>query len=72
MAERERTVTLSGPGLAGSYVVAEERDDGSLVLRPESVEDVVAEFADRTLAEDEHEEMFRRLDRAAGPDGDAD
>jgi hypothetical protein len=41
-------------------------------LRPEPVEDVVAEFADRALTEDEQEEMFRRLDRAAGPDGDAD
>jgi hypothetical protein len=68
MPEHERTVTLSGPGLAGSYIVAEERDDGSLLLRPGPVEEVVAEFADRALTEDEQEEMFRRLDRAAGPD----
>lgn len=72
MPERERTVTLTERGRAGSYVIAEEHGDGSLLLRPESVENVVAEFADRTLSEAEQEEMFRRLDQAAGPNGDAD
>lgn len=28
-------VTLTEPGLAGDYTVAEQRDDGTLVLEPE-------------------------------------
>lgn len=56
---------LSESGYAGSYVVIERRQDGTLVLAPESVDSVVADFADRVLSEDEHEELFRRLDTAA-------
>ena len=58
-------VTLSEPEIAGSYVVTERRSDGSLVLRPETVDDVVAEFADRPLTEQEQEQMFRKLDGIA-------
>lgn len=56
---------LSEPEFAGSYVVLERRQDGTLVLAPESLDSVVADFADRVLSEDEHEELFRRLDTAA-------
>jgi hypothetical protein len=58
-------VKLDEPGFAGSYVVVERREDGSLVLEPESVNAVVEEFADRVLTEAEQDDMFRRLDAAA-------
>ena len=69
MSEPHTTVTLSEPGVAGSYVIAEQRADGSLLLRPETVDEVVDGFADRVLSEDEQEEMFRRL-RVASAEGD--
>ena len=60
-------VTLTEPAVvAGSYVVCEQRDDGTLVLRPETSEEVIEQFADRPLSEKEQEEMFRRL--AASPE----
>jgi hypothetical protein len=34
MAATPKRITLSEPGLAGSYELVERRDDGSLVLRP--------------------------------------
>jgi hypothetical protein len=42
-------VTLTEPGLAGSYVVAERRADGALVLEPERerLSDVIAETINR-------------------------
>lgn len=58
-------LTLTEPELAGSYVVAEQREDGTLVLKPETVDDVIAEFADRPLSEEEQERMFRKLDDLA-------
>ncbi len=58
-------VTVTGPDLTGCYVVAEQRDDGTLVLRPETSEEVIAQFADRTLSEDELLESFDRLHAAA-------
>ena len=69
MTEHHTTVTLSEPGIAGSYVIAEQRADGSLLLRPETVDEVVDKFADRVLSEDEQEEMFRRLRAASAEDG---
>jgi len=35
MSSQPKRVTISGPGLAGSYEVVEQRSDGSLLLRPE-------------------------------------
>lgn len=64
-------VKLTEPDYAGSYVVVERRQDGSLVLEPESVDTVIEEFADRVLSEAEHDDMFRRLDAAADRDGHA-
>jgi hypothetical protein len=58
-------VTLTEPDYAGSYVVVERRQDGSLVLEPESVDAVIDQFADRVLTAAEQDEMFRRLDAAA-------
>lgn len=44
-------VTLTEPEIAGSYVVAEQRDDGSLVLVPADsrgdTKERVREFAER-------------------------
>jgi len=57
-------VTVTGPDLTGSYVVAEQRDDGTLVLRPETSEEVISQFADRTLSEEELLESFDRLHAA--------
>lgn len=65
MAVARATVTITEPGLAGSYVVAEQRPDGSLVLEPETIDQVVEKFADRTLTENEQEEMFARLAAAS-------
>jgi hypothetical protein len=42
-------VKLTEPDYAGSYVVVERRQDGSLVLEPESVDALVEEFADRVI-----------------------
>jgi hypothetical protein len=65
MAASRAIVKLTEPEFAGSYVVIEKRADGSLVLEPETVHEVVAELADRPLSEDQQDEMFRRLDVAA-------
>lgn len=58
-------VALSEEPIAGSYVVAEQRDDGTLVLRPESSDEVIGQFANRVLAEEEMLEAFERLHAAA-------
>jgi hypothetical protein len=62
---RRATVKLTEPEFAGSHVVTEKRADGSLVLEPETVDDVVSEMADRPLSEEQQDEMFRRPDAAA-------
>lgn len=57
-------VTLTEPEVAGSYVVTEQRDDGTLVLRPESSDDVIEQFADRALSGTEAIEALERLHAA--------
>lgn len=57
-------VTLTEPGLAGSYDVVEHRDDGTLVLRPETSDEVIGQFADRVLTEDEFLKSLQRLQGA--------
>ncbi len=57
-------VTLTEEPLAGSYVVAEQRDDGTLVLRPETSEEVIEQFADRRLSGPESLEALDRLTEA--------
>jgi hypothetical protein len=49
----------------GRYKVLERRDDGSLVLAPESVDEVVAETAERPLSGEEFLDALDRLDAAA-------
>ena len=49
----------------GRYKVSERRQDGSLVLVPESAEDVIADVADRPLDGDQFLAALDRLDAAA-------
>jgi len=60
MEEAPMKVTLTEPGIAGSYDVVEQRDDGTLVLRPETSDEVIEQHADRVLSE---EEFLGSLDR---------
>lgn len=58
-------VTLTDPALAGEYVVSEQREDGTLVLRPESSDEVIERFADRPLSGEEMLSSLERLSAAA-------
>ena len=49
----------------GRYTVSERRQDGSFVLVPETVEEVVAETADRPLTGDEFLDALDRLSAAS-------
>jgi hypothetical protein len=49
----------------GRYKVSERRSDGSLVLVPETAEDVIADVADRPLTGDQFLAALDRLDAAA-------
>jgi hypothetical protein len=49
----------------GRYKVLERRRDGSLVLAPESTEEVIAETAERPLSGEEFLDALDRLDAAA-------
>jgi hypothetical protein len=55
----------AGHSRLGRYKVSERRPDGSLVLVPETVDDVIAETADRRLDGDQFLEALGRLDAAA-------
>ena len=57
-------VTLTEPDIAGSYVVAERREDGTLVLRSETSDEVIEQFPDRTLEGDELLGALERLHEA--------
>lgn len=54
----------------GRYRVSERRRDGSLVLVPESVEEVIAEVADRPLTGDEFLDALDRLSAASSQQAD--
>lgn len=62
-------VTLTEPGIAGSYVVAERRADGALVLMPERerLSDVIAETEGQVFEDDE---FIAHLERVARADDD--
>lgn len=49
----------------GRYKVSERRRDGSLVLVPETVEEVVTDVADRPLTGDEFLDALDRLSSAS-------
>jgi len=67
--EAPMKVTLTEPGVAGSYDVVERHDDGTLVLRPETSDEVIGQFSNRPLSEAELTESFDRLDAALERDG---
>jgi hypothetical protein len=54
----------------GRYKVSERRHDGSLVLVPESVEEVVGETADRPLSGDEFLDALDLLSAASSQQSD--
>ena len=62
-------VKLTQPGLAGDYVVAEQRPDGTLVLRPEreQLSAVTAETADEVFRD---QEFIAHLERVAASEDD--
>lgn len=65
MKDDRTKVTLTEPDLAGSYVVTEQHDDGTLVLRPETGDDqvdarVAAEAETRRIVE-RHRDTFDEL-----------
>jgi len=62
-------VDITAPGQPGGphgrYKVSERCEDGSLVLVPDTAEDVIADVADRPLTGDEFLAALDRLDSAA-------
>ncbi len=69
MATAAKRITLSEPGIAGSYEVIERRDDGSLVLRPvpERLSDVLRDTKHAVFHDDE---FIAHLKRVAASDDD--
>lgn len=64
MASAPKRITLSEPGVAGSYELIERRGDGSLLLRPESepLSDVIRETEGQVFRD---EEFAAHLERVA-------
>ena len=60
VAESDIHVTLNQPEIAGTYVVSEQHDDGSLVLRPTENQDGDPKAPYRAIVE-RHRETFDRL-----------
>jgi len=60
-------ITAADPagGRLGRYKVVERHGDGSLLLAPESVDEVIAETAERPLTGDEFLDALGRLGTAA-------
>jgi hypothetical protein len=69
MTEGPLKVTLTEPGVAGSYVVKERRPDGALVLEPERerLSEVIAETEGRVFCD---EEFIGHLERVARSEDD--
>jgi hypothetical protein len=69
MASAPKRVTISEPGLAGSYAVVERWADGSLLLRPErELLSTVLRETDGTVFRDE--EFITHLERVAATEDD--
>lgn len=64
------TATDAAGRRLGRYKVSERRRDGSLVLVPETVEEVVTEVADRPLTGDEFLDALDRLSAASSQQPD--
>lgn len=64
-------VTLSGPELAGEYLVVERRTDGSVVLRPDGRPELLSEVIEQTRGQVfRDEELLTHLDRIAATEDD--
>ena len=63
MASAPKRITLSEPGVAGSYELIERRGDGSLLLRPESerLSDVVRETEGQVFRDEEFAAHLERV-----------
>jgi len=59
------TATEPGGTRLGRYKVVERRQDGSLLLAPESVSEIVDEVAERPLSSEAFLDALERLDTAA-------
>jgi hypothetical protein len=64
MASRAKRITLSEPGIAGSYELVERRADGTLLLRPERelLSEVIRDSEARVFRD---EELVAHLERVA-------
>jgi hypothetical protein len=74
MASAPMRITLREPGVAGSYELVEQRDDGSLVLRPEHerLSDILRETEGQVFRDEEFAAHLQRVaasedDLPAGP-----
>lgn len=69
MAAQPQRITLSEPGVEGSYELVERRADGSLVLRPdrERLSEVIRETEGKVFRD---EEFISHLERVAATDDD--
>ncbi len=56
-------VTLTEPGIAGSYVIEERREDGRIVLRrePELLSDVIRETKGQVFHDEEYVAHLERV-----------
>lgn len=60
--EQGITVSVSGAGLEGKYVLEESREDGSLVLRPDTSIDAIRRRLDvEPVSDEEFETLFGDL-----------
>jgi hypothetical protein len=69
MGAESTRVTITEPGIAGSYELVERREDGSLLLRPqrERLSDVIRETEGVVFKD---EEFIAHLQRIAAADDD--
>jgi hypothetical protein len=62
MKESPMRVTLTEPGLAGDYIVAERHPDGTVVLAPDtSIEAIRRRSGTEPMSADEFEQHFGAL-----------
>jgi hypothetical protein len=76
MAAPHTRITITEPGIAGSYELVERREDGSLLLRPERerLSDVIRESEGVVFRDEEFIAHLRRISAAEDDlpdDGDA-
>jgi len=72
MTEANVKVTLTEPGIAGTYIVAEKRADGALVLKPEreKLSAVSAETDGKVFRDEEFIEHLERVSQTEDDLGD--